>query len=63
MAREKVITDNDYEKIITKWDGVRLTILGFYKKEGAFILSGMIILNPREMRDLIEFSGSCLKGG
>ncbi len=58
----KIITDDAEEKIIAKWDRERLAILRFYKKKGAVILNNMIVFNPREMRELIEFIESCLKG-
>ena len=58
----KIITDDAEEKIIAKWDGERLSILRFYKKKGDVILSHMIILNPGELRSLLDFSESCLKG-
>ena len=55
---KKVITDNSGETITVKWDGVRFAL--FSKKKNPESLS-CIILNPREMLDLVDFA--CKLGG
>ena len=58
--KERIITDNNSEKITVKWDGERFAVVsekgdGWYEAKE----SNTIILNPREMLDLIEFAGKC----
>ena len=51
----KILVDNTGELIRVVWDGTRFAITQQYKNICA--PSRTIILNPREMFDLIEFAG------
>lgn len=55
--KEKVITDNAGERIIVKWDGVRFSLVHQLKIPDDASRK-VIILNPKEMIELIEFSGN-----
>ena len=54
---EKIITDNTGEQIRIRWDRIRFTIIRTDKLSSTtFPLKKAIILNPREMKDIIEFA-------
>lgn len=48
---EKIITNNSAEMIKISWDGERFALIRVDKKEAVCI----IVLNPREMMDIILF--------
>lgn len=52
---EKVITNNVGEKITVKWDGERFAITQKQTNKLGTTLLSVIILNPREMADLVDF--------
>lgn len=52
--QEKILTDNATELIKVRWDRERFALI-LYDKERMFFKT--IILNPREMLDLVEFAG------
>ena len=54
---ERIITDNSSEKITVRWDGNRFALISERKNNDLGVPSSIIILNPREMLDLIEFAG------
>lgn len=55
MARE-IITDNSIEKIQISFDGERFALLGEIKYlSRSNSLQGVIILNPKEAKQLAEF--------
>ena len=49
---EKIITDTVGEKIIVKWDGTRFSLVS---ETGESYDTTVVILNPREMGELIQF--------
>jgi len=57
---EKVITNNASEVISIKWDGERFALTHIRKSlvEKELTVKDIIILNPREMLDLVIFAGS-----
>ena len=58
--KEKILTDTAIETVKVRWDGERF---GIVRKrpvgtdKGTVTFTDTIILNPREMLDLIEFAG------
>ena len=55
--KEKILTDNAGEKLTAKWDGTRFALTqekrdGWYEVK----ISNIVILNPKEMLDLVEFT-------
>jgi len=58
VMKEKILTDSACEKLTIRWDGVRFFLIHRHKftseQEGCM---NAIILNPKEMLDLIEFAG------
>ena len=48
---EKIITENSVETLIIRWDGERFALI-----ERGGDKSKVIILNPREMLDLVNFA-------
>ena len=56
MIKAKVLTDNASEKITVKWDGTRFAIIQKFKSSSS---SRTVILNPREMLDLVQFAYEC----
>lgn len=54
---EKVITSNSEQVITIKWDGVRFSLTELDREK-----SKVIILNPREMMEIILFGGNCGEG-
>lgn len=53
---EKIITDNAVERVTVKWDGERFAITQLIC--GTPPLLRVVILNPREMMDVIIFAGN-----
>jgi len=53
---EKILCDNDSELIKVKWDEERFAIIQ-EKRDGWYEVS-TIILNPREMLELVRFVGN-----
>ena len=57
--KQKVITDNNTEQIVIKWDGERFAIVGEYKRRDEIPLKRMVlILSPKEMLEIIKFASS-----
>jgi len=54
--KKKVITDNTKETITVRWDGERFAIISLVKIDGAY-RRNTIILNPKEMLDMVNFAG------
>ncbi len=52
--QEKVLTDNAYEKVTARWDGERFALVWESDLLGTKRMN-VILLNPREMSDLVEF--------
>lgn len=52
---EKIITDNPSEQLVVRWDGVRFAILTIKKDGRVGYAKDCILLNPKEMTDLIKF--------
>jgi len=52
---EKVLTNSAGEKITVRWDGERFALVHYLKYLDT---TEAIILNPREMLDLIKFAGT-----
>lgn len=52
--QEKILTDNAGELIKVRWDRERFAIVQWYKLTGN---THTVILNPKEMLDLVEFAG------
>ena len=50
----KVITDNLAEKIIVRWDDERFSLIQVSRDNKPS--TNVVILNPREMRELVEFA-------
>jgi len=50
---EKVITSNSEQVLTIKWDGERFSLIELDREK-----SKVIILNPREMMDIILFGGT-----
>ncbi len=59
--RQKVITDNSAEKITITWDGVRSTLTKEHITNRRGVAISVIILNPREIKDLVDFFKEALK--
>ena len=59
--KEQILTDNRLEKITALWDGKQFGLVR--KRRNSPALSVMIILNPREMQDLVKFAEEALKKG
>ena len=59
--KDKILVDNYDELIKVKWDGERFGLVKRYTYNGVIQIHSTL-LNPREMRDLIDFGESCLKG-
>lgn len=58
--KEKIIVNNDIERVTVSWDGERYALVQWKMFCGS-VVSGSavaIILNPREMLTLIEFAGN-----
>ena len=55
---KKILTDNASDLIIAKWDGIRFALVNRHRSDGAV---DVIILNPKEMLDLIEFANKAVK--
>ncbi len=55
-VKQKVITNNSSERLVIKWDGERFGLVCSIKGQTWGI--NAIILNPREMLELIEFAGN-----
>lgn len=55
--KEKILTDNTTEKILVRWDGERFGIIHQYRNPDGTATTTAIILNPKEMLDLIDFAG------
>lgn len=54
---EKIITDNSVGILRIKWDGTRFILISERKDNDMGIPSSIIILNPREMMDIVQFAG------
>ena len=50
---EKVITSNSEQVLTIKWDGERFSLIELDREK-----SKVIILNPREMMEIIMFGGT-----
>ena len=62
---EKVLTDNASEKITVKWDGVAFALVRkrpVGTDKGTVTFTDTVILNPKEMADLIVFAKEASKG-
>lgn len=56
--KEKILTDNACEKLKVRWDGERFTLIHTHKfTPEANGCMNAIILNPKEMLQLISFAG------
>ena len=53
--KEKILTDTTLETVKVRWDGERFGIVHLYKV--CDLPSHIILLNPKEMLDLVEFAG------
>ena len=53
---EKVITSNSEQVLKIKWDGTRFALIELDREK-----SKVIILNPKEMLEVVLFGGSCGK--
>lgn len=56
---EKILTDNSSEKITVKWDGVAFALVRkrpVGTDKGTVTFTDTIILNPKEMLDLVRFA-------
>lgn len=53
---ERAITDNEAEALTVAWDGERFIIRQQRKGGDELPLPRVIILNPREMLDLVKFA-------
>jgi len=51
---ERILTNNAGEKITVTWDGERFALVHHIKDEQSMAYA--IILNPKEMLDLVEFA-------
>ena len=54
MCAEKIITDNAGETITIKWDGQEFALVHQLKIPDDASLK-VIVMNPREMLDLVDF--------
>lgn len=55
---KKILTDNAAERITVDWDGERFAISQLHRGSSEKLHGfSIIILNPREMLDLVEFVG------
>lgn len=52
---ERIITDNTEERIRIIWDGTRFILV---QDQESNPLQTIIILNPREMMDIIQFASN-----
>lgn len=55
---EKIITDNREGIIRIKWDGTRFALVSKRKGNDLGWTTAMIILNPREMMDIVQFASN-----
>lgn len=52
----KVLTDNTSETILVRWDGARFVLMTEKMDSPHPIPKSVIILNPREMQDQVDFA-------
>ena len=57
ITNQLIITDNAEEKISVSWDGKRFAVI-HEKYPLTWSQKETIILNPKEMLDLVRFSGT-----
>ena len=66
--QEKVITHEPTETIMVKWDGTRFAVLTIklpmhrYLKPRKHYATEIVLLNPREARELTQFIEEVLNG-
>lgn len=54
---EKILTDNSAGTLKVKWDGTRFALVQQDKREDKSLLPPeTILLNPREMLELVQFA-------
>ena len=55
--KEQILTDNSTEILKIVWDGTRFALTASRRFAGIPTSRAVVLLNPREMLDLIEFVG------